>query len=112
MTLCNEDLLSPEAAWPSPVTRALFYCFMLVMARFWVCSAGAGFFLACVVLHEHFCGSGVSRLVRKSLSGIDGTIELKLCDLTVLDGGLGSFPHLHFQIPGLEAEPLTSRLVS
>ncbi|XP_003477327.1 NHL repeat-containing protein 3 isoform X1 [Cavia porcellus] len=29
------------------------------MARFWVCLAGAGIFLACVVLHEHFYGSGV-----------------------------------------------------
>lgn len=110
MTLCSDDLLSPEAAWPSPVTCAL--CFVLVMARFWVCLAGAGIFLACVVLHEHFYGSGVSWLVRKSLSGIDGTIELKLRGLTVLDGGLGSFPHRHFQIRGVEAEPLTSRLVS
>ncbi|KFO26833.1 NHL repeat-containing protein 3 [Fukomys damarensis] len=31
------------------------------MARFWVCAAGAGFFLASLVLHARFCGSGVLR---------------------------------------------------
>uniref|UniRef100_A0A2K5NKI1 NHL repeat containing 3 n=3 Tax=Cercopithecinae TaxID=9528 RepID=A0A2K5NKI1_CERAT len=31
------------------------------MARFWVCVAGAGFFLAFLVLHSRFCGSPVLR---------------------------------------------------
>lgn len=31
----------------------------LVMARFWVCVAGAGFFLAYLVLHSHICGSSL-----------------------------------------------------
>uniref|UniRef100_A0A2I3HHE7 NHL repeat containing 3 n=1 Tax=Nomascus leucogenys TaxID=61853 RepID=A0A2I3HHE7_NOMLE len=31
------------------------------MARFWVCVAGAGFFLAFLVLHSSFCGSPVLR---------------------------------------------------
>ncbi|KAG3293147.1 NHL repeat-containing protein 3 [Ictidomys tridecemlineatus] len=31
------------------------------MARFWVCVAGAGFFLASLVLHSRFCGSPVLR---------------------------------------------------
>ncbi|XP_034859388.1 NHL repeat-containing protein 3 isoform X1 [Mirounga leonina] len=31
------------------------------MARFWVCLAGAGFFLALLVLHSRFCGSPVLR---------------------------------------------------
>uniref|UniRef100_A0A8D2B0R7 NHL repeat containing 3 n=1 Tax=Sciurus vulgaris TaxID=55149 RepID=A0A8D2B0R7_SCIVU len=29
------------------------------MARFWVCAAGAGFFLASLVLHSRLCGSPV-----------------------------------------------------
>lgn len=29
------------------------------MARFWVCVAGAGFFLAYLVLHSHICGSSL-----------------------------------------------------
>ncbi|XP_004645118.1 NHL repeat-containing protein 3 [Octodon degus] len=31
------------------------------MARFWVCVAGAGFLIACVILHGRLCGSGVLR---------------------------------------------------
>ncbi|PNJ60619.1 NHLRC3 isoform 2 [Pongo abelii] len=31
------------------------------MARFWVCVAGAGFFLAFLILHSRFCGSPVLR---------------------------------------------------
>ncbi|XP_001915760.2 NHL repeat-containing protein 3 [Equus przewalskii] len=31
------------------------------MAKFWVCAAGAGLFLACLILHSRFCGSPVLR---------------------------------------------------
>ncbi|XP_005387697.1 PREDICTED: NHL repeat-containing protein 3 [Chinchilla lanigera] len=31
------------------------------MAKLWVCAAGAGFFIACVVLQERFCGPGILR---------------------------------------------------
>lgn len=44
--------------------------YRLVMARFWVCLAGAGFFLTLLVLHSRFCGSPVSWAVKKCLSGV------------------------------------------
>lgn len=40
------------------------------MTRFWVCVAGAGFFLAFLVFHSRFCASRVSWIVRKWLSGV------------------------------------------
>lgn len=40
------------------------------MARFWVCLAGAGFFLGFLVLHSRLCISPVSWAVKKYLSGV------------------------------------------
>lgn len=65
----------------------------LVMARFWVCVAGAGFFLAYLVLHSHICGSSVSWIVRKRLVGVW---------IALWGGGLGMELELVFALAGLK----------
>lgn len=70
--LCRCKPLQPEAVRSSPrhLRTLPRLASRLVMARFWVCVAGAGFFLAFLVLHSRFCGSPVSWVVRKGLSGV------------------------------------------
>ncbi|XP_064349263.1 NHL repeat-containing protein 3 isoform X3 [Camelus dromedarius] len=54
---CSDEPRGPGAVWPPPAAcPSAWPGFPSVMARFWACVAGAGFFLAFLVLHSRFCG--------------------------------------------------------